>query len=135
MILNVLIHSLIPFISKESSTSNLLETQTSKSNIINEIPVEVPSLFIIRILFHETFIKKKNNSIQIEDIEDEIKDYYLLGRQFGIKLCKSRNEIKNKKESLEMPKSIIEYYNAFPSFLSEFFTGMINEVFKKKNYN
>ncbi|RHZ74813.1 hypothetical protein Glove_219g165 [Diversispora epigaea] len=47
MILNVLIHSLIPFISKESSTSllNLLETQTSKSNTINEIPVEVPSLF------------------------------------------------------------------------------------------
>ncbi|PKY46612.1 hypothetical protein RhiirA4_461515 [Rhizophagus irregularis] len=54
------------------------------------------------------------------------------GRAFGQKLWNSRLNINLNKSAIETPKTIQEYYNAFPRFLNDFFSGMIDELYQKK---
>uniref|UniRef100_U9UIB1 Uncharacterized protein n=1 Tax=Rhizophagus irregularis (strain DAOM 181602 / DAOM 197198 / MUCL 43194) TaxID=747089 RepID=U9UIB1_RHIID len=54
------------------------------------------------------------------------------GCTLGQKLWDSRLNIYSKKSAIESPQTIQEYYNAFPKFLNDFFSGMINELYQKK---
>jgi hypothetical protein len=47
-------------------------------------------------------------------------------------LWNSRLDVNLKKSAIESPQSIQEYYNAFPEFLKNFFSGMIDELYEKK---
>ena len=55
-----------------------------------------------------------------------------MGRTFGQKLWNSRSNINLRKSAIESPQTIEEYYNAFPEFLNDFFSGMIDELYQKK---
>jgi hypothetical protein len=55
-----------------------------------------------------------------------------LGRTFGQKLWNSRLDINLKKSAIESPQTVEEYYSAFPEFLNDFFSGMIDELYQKK---
>ncbi|PKB95696.1 hypothetical protein RhiirA5_436225, partial [Rhizophagus irregularis] len=64
---------------------------------------------------------------------NEIKKNILeFGCTLGQKLWDSRLNIYSKKSAIESPQTIQEYYNAFPKFLNDFFSGMINELYQKK---
>ncbi|PKY49987.1 hypothetical protein RhiirA4_466199 [Rhizophagus irregularis] len=54
------------------------------------------------------------------------------GRTFGKKLWNSRLNINSKKSSIESPHILQEYYNAFPEFLNDFFSEMIDELYQQK---
>jgi len=43
-----------------------------------------------------------------------------------------RFDLNLKKSALESPQTIQDYYNAFPEFLNDFFSEMINELCQKK---
>ncbi|PKY35027.1 hypothetical protein RhiirB3_455333, partial [Rhizophagus irregularis] len=64
---------------------------------------------------------------------NEIKKNILeFGCTLGQKLWDLRLNIYSKKSAIESPQTIQEYYNAFPKFLNDFFSGMINELYQKK---
>ncbi|GES98166.1 hypothetical protein GLOIN_2v1793246 [Rhizophagus clarus] len=107
-----------------------LPTTPTKTTLNNDKSDETLSLFIVKILFLDTFINNKKPLIQNEDTETV--DYEILGQQIGIKLWKSRKAINDKKDLLNSPASLSEYYNAFPSFITGFFEGMLIEIFKQK---
>ncbi|GES99038.1 hypothetical protein GLOIN_2v1793246 [Rhizophagus clarus] len=119
-ILKFITKAIIPF----------LPTTPTKTTLNNDKSDETFSLFIVKILFLDIFINNKKPLIQNEDTETV--DYEILGQQIGIKLWKSRKAINDKKDLLSLPASLSEYYNAFPSFITEFFEGMLIEIFKQK---
>ncbi|CAB5367910.1 unnamed protein product [Rhizophagus irregularis] len=82
---------------------------------------ETPSFFTIQILFFDTPI---SNSKECDDIDCE-----KFGREFGIKLWKSRKAINEKKDSLNSPESLLEYFYAFPDFITAFFQELLIEIF------
>ncbi|RHZ87426.1 hypothetical protein Glove_35g42 [Diversispora epigaea] len=101
---------------------------TSKQNKVENIEM---SLFMIKMLFIDTFKYKKNKTNF--QIQQEIDNPENLGKLFGLKLWHSRNEIKNRKSDLEFPDTIQKYYEAFPRFLISFLNGFITELEEKKN--
>ncbi len=133
-ILKSIVKAILPFIPTPStknissaittstSTTTTTTTTTTTSSTLNH-PDETPSLFIIQILFLNTSISNEDT----ETIDDE-----RFGREFEIKLWKSRKAINEKKDSLNSPESLLEYYNAFPDFVTEFFQGLLVEIFKRK---
>ncbi|CAB5365646.1 unnamed protein product [Rhizophagus irregularis] len=74
-----------------------------------------PTLFMIKFLFIKIYKEKEE-----------------FGCTLGQKLWDSRLNIYSKKSAIESPQTIQEYYNAFPKFLNDFFSGMINELYQKK---
>ncbi|CAG8795516.1 23703_t:CDS:2, partial [Cetraspora pellucida] len=56
-----------------------------------------------------------------------------IGEALGIKIWRSRNEIRENKKKLEEPDSLEDYQKGFPSFLFEFFKGLIHSLLKKKH--
>jgi len=104
-ILKSIVKVILPFI----PTS----TKTTSSTLTNFKSDETPSLFIIQILFLNTPI---SNSKECDDMNCE-----KFGREFGIKLWKSREAINKKKDSLNSPESLLEYFHAFPDLLQYFF--------------
>ncbi|RHZ75159.1 hypothetical protein Glove_217g154 [Diversispora epigaea] len=123
-ILNSIIEALIPFIPTSIIKITLSNyTSFQASNNLKKNHNKTPSLFIIQILFSNNFVNKE---IQIEE---NIKS---LGQKFGIKLWKSHKEIIAKKDSLKLPKSLFEYYQAFPNFITKFFRKIFIEIFNKK---
>ncbi|GES76689.1 hypothetical protein GLOIN_2v1793246 [Rhizophagus clarus] len=115
-ILKSIVKVILPFI----PTS----TKTTSSTLDNFKSDETPSLFIIQILFLDTPI---SNSKESDDINCE-----KFGRKFGIKLWKSREVINKKKDSLNSPESLLEYFHAFPDFITAFFQGLLIEIFNRK---
>ncbi|RGB36566.1 hypothetical protein C1646_757957 [Rhizophagus diaphanus] len=110
----------------DTINTNIYSTSvfTSCSKFISTQP---PSLFMIKILFIE-FFKKMNdgeNFLKINDLKE-------FGCIIENKLWNSYSEITTKKSFLESPKTIYEYYNAFPDFLTSFFSGIINKLQEKK---
>ena len=132
-ILIALVNILIPFASFpyfnqktfiESTYTNKNINPTSTNTSVNL--TQLPSLFIIKTLFIESTKK-------ISDKQDlKINNFEELGRIIGNKLWNSRSDITAKKSSLESPQNIQEYYNAFPSFLTSFFFGIIHKLQEKK---
>ncbi|CAB4424037.1 unnamed protein product [Rhizophagus irregularis] len=114
-----LVNALIPFTSFPISNKQALAKSISSD--INQIP----SLFIIKMLFIKSSKKTNNQNLKINDYEE-------LGRVIGKKLWDSRSDINEKKSSLNLPQTIQEYYNAFPNFLTSFFLGIINKLQEKK---
>ncbi|POG72323.1 hypothetical protein GLOIN_2v1477846 [Rhizophagus irregularis DAOM 181602=DAOM 197198] len=116
-ILNSIVEAILPFLPTPltKTTSSLTKSD------------ETLSLFVIQILFLDTFSKNKLQDVDIETINCES-----LGRKFGIKLWKSREATNEKKELLSSPGSLFEYYHAFPNFITEFFGGMLMEIYKRK---
>ncbi|CAB4444076.1 unnamed protein product [Rhizophagus irregularis] len=78
-----------------------------------------------KIPFYKIF--KENEVKKIEII-----NYKEFGRTFGKKLWNSRLNINSKKSSIESPQTLQEYYNAFPEFLNDFFSEMIDELYQQK---
>ncbi|PKY34972.1 hypothetical protein RhiirB3_455208, partial [Rhizophagus irregularis] len=74
-----------------------------------------PTLFMIKFLFIKIYKEKEE-----------------FGCTLGQKLWDLRLNIYSKKSAIESPQTIQEYYNAFPKFLNDFFSGMINELYQKK---
>ncbi|RHZ51446.1 hypothetical protein Glove_478g13 [Diversispora epigaea] len=95
------------------------------SNINKEKKIKL-SLFMVKMLFIDTIKQKKKK------IQEEIENPENLGKLFGSKLWFSYNEIKDKKNYLEFPNTINEYYEGFPKFLILFLTGFITEIEEKK---
>ncbi|CAB4397995.1 unnamed protein product [Rhizophagus irregularis] len=89
------------------------------------IPDKPPSLFMIKFLFIKIFKEDEVKKI-------EIINYKEFGRTFGKKLWNSRLNINSKKSSIESPQTLQEYYNAFPEFLNDFFSEMIDELYQQK---
>ncbi|RHZ83572.1 hypothetical protein Glove_91g99 [Diversispora epigaea] len=88
---------------------------------------KIPSFFTIKTIF-------KLNQIPIL-FEEKILDSTTcekIGIQMANQLWQSHSKLKQNKSKLESPLSIIEYYNAFPSFLIIFFYSFINIISKKK---
>ncbi|RHZ70951.1 hypothetical protein Glove_264g47 [Diversispora epigaea] len=96
----------LPFINKFIS---IVSSQVDSTNVLTNLEEislhEPPSLFMMNMEF---------------------------GREFGRKLWNLRSDINSKKSALECPKTIQEYYNGFPKFLNNFFSGIINELYCKK---
>jgi hypothetical protein len=125
-ILTKIITMIIPYVSLISSTLNKSTSIPPNESAIQNNDSEIgPSLFMIRMLFINT-LKNKN-----DDSQEEIDDPERLGKSFGSKLWNSRNEMKSKKNSLESPSIIYEYYEAFPTFLTSFLSGFLTEIMKK----
>jgi hypothetical protein len=82
---------------------------------------------MIKILFIE-FFKKMNDRENFLKINN-LKEFGCIIRN---KLWNSRSEITTKKSFLESPKTIYEYYNAFPDFFTLFFLEIINKLQEKK---
>ncbi|RHZ56814.1 hypothetical protein Glove_396g30 [Diversispora epigaea] len=130
-ILIALINALIPFTSfspsfiTNISNKNINFTNESNKNkqlIFNQLP----SLFIIKMLFIESSKKiKYERNLNINNFKE-------LGFVIGDKLWNSRLDITTKKSSLESPKTLHEYYNAFPDFLTSLFFGIIHKLQEKK---
>ncbi|RHZ75099.1 hypothetical protein Glove_217g170 [Diversispora epigaea] len=130
-ILIALINALIPFTSfspsfiTNISNKNINFTNESNKNkqlIFNQLP----SLFIIKILFIESSKKiKYERNLNINNFKE-------LGFVIGDKLWNSRLDITTKKSSLESPKTLHEYYNAFLDFLTSLFFGIIHKLQEKK---
>ncbi|UZO11362.1 uncharacterized protein OCT59_002933 [Rhizophagus irregularis] len=116
-ILNSIVEAILPFLPTPltKATSSLTKSD------------ETLSLFVIQILFLDTFSKNKLQDVDIETINCES-----LGRKFRIKLWKSREATNEKKELLSSPGSLFEYYHAFPNFITEFLGGMLIEIYKRK---
>ncbi|PKY61769.1 hypothetical protein RhiirA4_523616 [Rhizophagus irregularis] len=74
-----------------------------------------PTLFMIKFLFIKIYKEKEE-----------------FGCTLGQKLWDSQLNIYSKKSAIESLQTIQEYYNAFPKFLNDFFSGMINELYQKK---
>jgi hypothetical protein len=107
-----------------NTNTNINSTSTNTLARINL--TQLPSLFIIKTLFIESTKK-------ISDKQDlKINNFEELGRTIGNKLWNSRSDITAKKSSLESPQTIQEYYNAFPSFFTSFFSGIIHKLQEKK---
>ena len=117
-ILNSIVKAILPFL-----PTSLIKTTLSSSTKSNE----TLSFFLVQTIFLDTFVHNKPQDIDIETIDCEN-----LGRKFGIKLWKSRKETNEKKDLLSSPGSLFEYYHAFPNFITEFFWGMLMEIFKRK---
>ncbi|GES79528.1 hypothetical protein GLOIN_2v1480545 [Rhizophagus clarus] len=121
----------LPFVNKLSTMPSETDSQTTNTSTNQEIYLnEAPSLFMIKTVFIET--SKKNKKKRNEKIL-EISDFKEFGREFGQKLWNSRSDINSKKSALESPKTIQEYCDGFPEFLNNFFTGIIDELYQKKN--
>jgi hypothetical protein len=119
-ILIALVNTLIPFASSSLITNN--PNIANKQLIINQLP----SLFIIRMLF----IESSKNIKYEQDLN--ISDFEKLGLIIGNKLWNSRSDITTKKNSLESPQTLQEFYNALPTFLTSFFSGIIQKLQEKK---
>ncbi|RHZ77506.1 hypothetical protein Glove_177g73 [Diversispora epigaea] len=130
-ILIALINALIPFTSfspsfiTNISNKNINFTNESNKNkqlIFNQLP----SLFMIKMLFIESSKKiKYERNLNINNFKE-------LGFVIGDKLWNSRLDITTKKSSLESPKTLHEYYNTFPDFLTSLFFGIIHKLQEKK---
>jgi hypothetical protein len=118
-ILNSIVKAVLPFL-----PAPLTKTTSSSSSTESN---ETLSLFLVQTLFLDTFAHNKLQDIDIETIDCES-----LGRKFGIKLWKSCEVTNEKKDLLSSPGSLFEYYHAFPNFITEFFWGMLIEIFKRK---
>ena len=119
-ILKSIAKAILPFLLTSSTKTTSPTTNDTESD-------ETLSLFIIQTLFLDTFLKNK-----IQNDDTETIDYKSLGQKFGIKLWKSREAINKKKDSLNSPESLLEYYHAFPDFITEFFQGLLMEIFNRK---
>ncbi|RIA83018.1 hypothetical protein C1645_834442 [Glomus cerebriforme] len=119
-ILKSIVKAILPFLPTSSTKTISSTTNNTESD---ESPL---SLFIIQILFLDIFLKNK-----IHDDAETI-NYESLGQKFGIKLWKSHKAINEKKDSLNSPKSLLEYYYAFSDFVTEFFQGLLIEIFNRK---
>ncbi|RHZ76523.1 hypothetical protein Glove_196g120 [Diversispora epigaea] len=108
------------FTNNFSTSINSIVTKQEKSSN------EIPSLFLIKILFMKVSKKKSM------EMDFKITDFEKFGHMFGQKLWDSRSDVNSKKLSLESPQTIQKYYNSFPKFLNSFFYGIIDELYKKK---
>ncbi|POG71941.1 hypothetical protein GLOIN_2v1793246 [Rhizophagus irregularis DAOM 181602=DAOM 197198] len=115
-ILRSLVKVILPFIPTSTKTTSL-----TLNNFKSD---ETPSLFILQILFLDIPI---SNSKECDNIDCE-----KFGREFGIKLWKSCEVINKKKDSLNSPESLLEYFHAFPDFITAFFQGLLIEIFNRK---
>jgi len=115
--LNSIVKAVLPFLPTPPTKSTSSFTESD----------ETLSLFIVQTLFLDTFSKNKLQDVDIETIDCES-----LGQKFGIKLWRSREATNEKKDLLSSPRSLFEYYHAFPNFITEFFWGMLMEIFKRK---
>jgi hypothetical protein len=118
-ILNSIVKAVLPFL-----PAPLTKTTSSSSSTESN---ENLSLFLVQTLFLDTFAHNKLQDIDIETI-----DCKSLGRKFGIKLWKSREATNENKDLLSSPGSLFKYYHAFPNFITEFFGGMLMEIYKRK---
>ncbi|CAB5334954.1 unnamed protein product [Rhizophagus irregularis] len=85
---------------------------TISESVSEEIP-DVPSLFMLH-------VGMQLKQINIEVItQEDLKDQFCqdLGKQFALKIWKSRIELTLNKNQLQNPQSIGEYVSSFPSWL------------------
>lgn len=68
--------------------------------------------------------------------QEDLKDQFCqdLGKQFALKLWKSRIELTLNKNQLQNPQSIGEYVSSFPSWLVNFFYAFLTGIYKKNGY-
>ena len=98
------------------------------------LPLQIQS--IPSLLFIKTALRLgKVNLTKIMDKSSNFKSETskLTGEALGLTIWKSRDRICEKKEELENPNSLENYCSGFPSFLIEFFDGLIFVLEKKKN--
>jgi hypothetical protein len=95
--------------------------------IIKNYILEAPSLFTVNVIF--SLYKPKFKSPKDLPITEDFKNY---GKQLGVKLWKSRKEIRSKKTYLELPESLAQYYEAFPEFLTDFLLEIVNYLYHEK---
>ncbi|PKK57698.1 hypothetical protein RhiirC2_797577, partial [Rhizophagus irregularis] len=105
-----------------TSTANTSTDYKEQEKIVLNEP---PSLFMIKTLFIKIYKEKECKNVEINDFNE-------FGHTFGQKLWNSRLDVNLKKSAIESPQTIQEYYNAFPEFLKNFFSGMIDELYEKK---
>jgi hypothetical protein len=119
--------ALLPFTSVPFNTDTDTTSTFTNHILTNQAKIlfnEPPSLFMIKLIFKKEIEMNSKTNFEI--------DFEKFGRTFGQKLWNSRSDVKSKKSSLESPQTIQEYYNAFPKFLNDFFSGMIDELYQKK---
>ena len=124
-ILTKTFETLLSFCNVTSNNKTCTATDTS----IDEEKIflnEPPSLFMIKFIFEK--ISKEKSEKKVNDFND-LKQF---GCEFGQKIWNSRLEVNLNKHALECPQSIQEYYGAFPSFLNDFFFGIVSELCQKK---
>ncbi|CAB4386519.1 unnamed protein product [Rhizophagus irregularis] len=105
-----------------TSTANISTDYKEQEKIVLNEP---PSLFMIKTFFIKIYKEKECKNVEINDFNE-------FGHTFGQKLWNSRLDVNLKKSAIESPQTIQEYYNAFPEFLKNFFSGMIDELYEKK---
>ncbi|CAB4395168.1 unnamed protein product [Rhizophagus irregularis] len=100
---------------------------TISESVSEEIP-NVPSLFMLH-------VGMQLKQINIEAItREDLKNQFCqdLGKQFALKLWKSRIELTLNKNQLQNPQSIDEYVSSFPSWLMNFFYAFLTGIYEKK---
>ncbi|CAB4477457.1 unnamed protein product [Rhizophagus irregularis] len=100
---------------------------TISESVSEEIP-DVPSLFMLH-------VGMQLKQINIEVItQEDLKDQFCqdLGKQFALKIWKSRIELTLNKNQLQNPQSIGEYVSSFPSWLVNFFYAFLTGIYEKK---
>jgi hypothetical protein len=97
-----------------------------------EVPSQekVPSLFLVKTAMLLGQTKKYKMKVVLDS--DVCSDF---GKNMGYTLLNSRQVLKRNRESLEEPKNLVEYSNAFPRSLFGFFSELLRVVEKKKNFD
>jgi hypothetical protein len=135
---------IVPFIKRPASSSRkkpikiddyVLETPTSSSRKkplqfikVDDYVLETPSLFTINAIF-KLYKPELKKSLEDLPTPENFRNY---GKQLGVKLWKSRKEIRYKQAYLESPESLEQYYEAFPGFLTGFLLEIINYLYNEK---
>ncbi|RHZ48801.1 hypothetical protein Glove_541g10 [Diversispora epigaea] len=112
------------------SNSNEFNENINSINLITVLS-EIPSFFFIKLLLSINNILNNINNInsKINWTDDRWKE---IGKKLGTEIWNSRKEINQKKSEIQLPSSLYLYYSSFPKFLTNFFNGVISEIFKKK---
>ncbi|PKC53954.1 hypothetical protein RhiirA1_478244, partial [Rhizophagus irregularis] len=111
--------SIFQILQKIRPTKHTSEPTISES--VSEEISDVPSLFMLHVGMQ---LKQINiQAITREDLKDQFCQD--LGKQFALKLWKSRIELTLNKNQLQNPQSIDEYVSSFPSWLMNFFYAFL----------
>ena len=92
----------------------------------------VPSLFIVKSALQ---LGKAYKIIKKEKLQVLPEECYEFGKSLGKNLLNLKDEIKEKKEIFSNPSTLLEYHGAFPTTITNFFSGLIEILLKRQHDN
>ena len=113
-----------------SSVLSTFDQPTQSAQTTQSDQLVSPSLFLIKTALR---LKKVDLTKLIDKNYFTSETSMIAGKTLGKLILKSRDEVCEKKQELEKPDSLKQYQQSFPSFLKNFFDGMIIILEKRKH--